>query len=90
MKWISVNDKLPDVEINGKKVLIYRIVNPSQSEIAMSIHETNMVRHCNKNETWWTELPEPPCTDKCPDCNSEMYFKDNLVICSSCCFSKCK
>lgn len=59
--WVSVSEKLPTIEDNGKKVLIYRIVNDSQSSLAISIHETIMVKHCNPNETWWMELPKPPC-----------------------------
>jgi hypothetical protein len=61
ISWVAVSDKLPTVEDNGQKVLIYRIMNDSQSSLAISIHETNMVKHCNPNETWWMELPEPPC-----------------------------
>ena len=59
--WVAVSEKLPTVEDNGGKVLIYRIMNDSQSSLAISIHETNMVKHCNPNETWWMELPKPPC-----------------------------
>ena len=61
ISWVAVSEKLPTVEDNGQKVLIYRIMNDSQSNLAISIHETNMVKYCNPNETWWRELPEPPC-----------------------------
>ena len=61
ISWVAVSEKLPTVVDNGKKVLIYRIMNESQSSLAISIHETNMVKHCNPNETWWMELPKPPC-----------------------------
>lgn len=61
ISWVAVSEKLPTVEDNGQKVLIYRIMNESQSSLAISIHETNMVKHCNPNETWWMELPKPPC-----------------------------
>ena len=61
ISWVLVSEKLPTVEENGQKVLIYRIMNDSQSSLAISIHETNMVKHCNPNETWWMELPKPPC-----------------------------
>ena len=61
ISWVAVSEKLPTVEDNGQKVLIYRIMNYSQSSLAISIHETNMVKHCNPNETWWMELPKPPC-----------------------------
>jgi hypothetical protein len=60
MEWINVNDRLPTVENDGVKVLIHRIVNDSQSLIAISIHDTLMVKHCNPNETHWMPLPEPP------------------------------
>jgi hypothetical protein len=29
--------------------------------LAISIHETSMVKYCNVDETWWMELPKPPC-----------------------------
>jgi len=61
INWVAVSEKLPTVEDNGQKVLIYRIMNESQASLAISIHETNMVKHCNQNETWWMELPKPPC-----------------------------
>ncbi len=58
--WVACSDKLPTVEKNGRKVLIYRIMNDSQVSLAISIYETSMVKHCNVNETWWMELPKPP------------------------------
>ena len=61
ISWVAASEKLPSVEQNGNKVLIYRIMNESQLCLAISIHETNMVKHCNPNETWWMELPKPPC-----------------------------
>ena len=61
ISWVAASDKLPSVEQNGNKVLIYRIMNDSQESLAISIHDTNMVKHCNPNETWWMELPKPPC-----------------------------
>lgn len=60
MNWIAVSNKLPIEEDNGEKVLIFRIMNGSQESLAISIHDTNMVKHCNPNETWWMELPKPP------------------------------
>jgi hypothetical protein len=58
--WVSANDKLPTVEQNGKKVLLFRILNDSQESQSVSIHETSMVKYCNKEETWWMKLPELP------------------------------
>lgn len=55
--WVSCSEKLPTVEENGQKVLIYRIMNDSQASLAISIHETSLVKHCDVNETWWMELP---------------------------------
>lgn len=60
INWIAVSEKLPTEKDNGEKVLIYRIMNGSQESLAISIHDTNMVKHCNRNETWWMELPKPP------------------------------
>lgn len=61
ISWVAASEKLPSVEQNGNKVLIYRIMNDSQESLAISIHETSMVKYCNPNETWWMELPKPPC-----------------------------
>ena len=59
--WVAASEKLPSVEQNGNKVLIYRIMNNSQESLAISIYETSMVKYCNVDETWWMELPKPPC-----------------------------
>ena len=61
ISWVFANDKLPTVEQNGKKVLLYRIMNDSQESQSVSIHETSMVKYCNKEETWWMEIPPLPC-----------------------------
>jgi hypothetical protein len=61
ISWVTASEKLPSVEQNGSKVLIYRIMNDSQESLAISIHETSMVKYCNVDETWWMELPKPPC-----------------------------
>jgi RecB family endonuclease NucS len=61
ISWVAASEKLPSVEQNGNKVLIYRIMNDSQESLAISIHETSMVKYCNVDETWWMELPKPPC-----------------------------
>lgn len=62
--WIPLSSKQPTKEINGEKVLIYRLMNDSQKSQAITIHETVMVKHCDPDETWWTELPKPPKTNK--------------------------
>jgi hypothetical protein len=61
ISWVAASEKLPSVEQNGNKVLIYRIMNDSQESLAISIHETSMVKYCNVDETWWMELPKLPC-----------------------------
>ena len=61
ISWVAASEKLPSIEANGQKVLIYRIMNDSQESLAISIHETSMVKYCNVDETWWMELPKPPC-----------------------------
>jgi len=61
ISWVYANDKLPTAEENGKKVLLYRIMNDSQESQSVSIHETSMVKYCNKEETWWMEIPPLPC-----------------------------
>lgn len=61
ISWVAASEKLPSVEQNGNKVLMYRIMNDSQESLAISVHETSMVKYCNPDETWWMELPKPPC-----------------------------
>lgn len=60
MKWIRLKDRKPDVKIDGDRILLYRITNESQSDISISICRTNMIKVCNKEETWWMSLPEKP------------------------------
>lgn len=59
-KWISADDRLPEVETEGAKVLLYRVLNEGQSNMSKSIHDTVMVKHCNPKETWWQPLPDKP------------------------------
>lgn len=60
MKWIKLSNRVPDIQIDGVKILIYRIVNDSQENIAMSIHDTHMIKFCDANETRWMSLPDKP------------------------------
>ena len=62
MKWIKLKDRKPSIEIDGKKILLYRLTNDSQRELSSTIFETNMVKFCDENETWWMALPEEPRT----------------------------
>ena len=61
--WIKLKDKKPSVKSDGEKVLLFRIVNKSQESIAISIHDTSMVKFCDENETWWMRLPDKPKID---------------------------
>jgi len=61
MKWISLKDKLPNEKEHGNKVLLYRAeVMPSQKAMEISIFNTHMIKHCDKETTYWMELPKPP------------------------------
>lgn len=62
--WIKLKFQSPNVVDNGNKVLVYRTMNISQESMSMSIYETSMVKYCDPEETWWTNLPNPPKTDK--------------------------
>lgn len=58
MKWIKLKDRRPDINIDGNKVLLYRLTNEGQKDMSISIHNTNMMKHCDPNETWWMALPD--------------------------------
>lgn len=60
MKWIKLKDRKPSVDIDGEKILVYRILNEGQKGISTSIFTTHMVKHCDENETWWMALPNDP------------------------------
>lgn len=60
MRWIKLKDRKPSVNIDGKKVLLYRLLNEEQKELSISIYDTAMIKHCNENETWWMALPDDP------------------------------
>lgn len=57
--WTILADHKP-TEKDGKKVLIYRISNEQQELMAMTIFDTALIHLCDKNETWWMPLPQPP------------------------------
>ena len=58
--WIKLSDKMPTVSANGYAVLVYRIPVPNQRANAITVYLTEMIKHCDKNETWWMQLPEEP------------------------------
>lgn len=59
-KWVKASESLPTIELNGDKILLYRISNEGQLDVEISVYSTAKVRHCNPNETWWMDLPAPP------------------------------
>jgi hypothetical protein len=56
-EWVSVEDRLPTLEENGEKVLIHRLMNDSQKLLAYSVHDTKMVKYCDKDTFWKTLTP---------------------------------
>lgn len=60
MKWIKLKDRKPSIDIDGKKILVYRIMNESQASMSISILDTNMIKYSNADETWWMALPDKP------------------------------
>lgn len=60
MEWIKLKDRKPSSEIDGEKVLVYRIPSESQESNAISILDTRMTKFCNEDETWWISLPDKP------------------------------
>lgn len=55
--WIKLSDKKPNVKEHGDSVLVYRIPTDGQCAMSICIYDTAMIKHCDKNETWWMELP---------------------------------
>ena len=62
MKWIKLKDRKPSCEIEGEKVLVYRIMNENQASMAISILDTKIIKYSNEDETWWMALPDEPRT----------------------------
>lgn len=63
MKWIKLKDRIPDKDIDGKKVLVCRILNKGQEDLNPSILPVDKIHLCDVNETWWIALPELPNMD---------------------------
>ena len=57
--WIPVSERLPEEKEVGKKVLVWRRLNESQSSLNPSIYNTNMVKHCD-TDALWQPLPPAP------------------------------
>ena len=57
--WVSGEDRLPDVKKDGNKVLLFREMNESQKALSMCIHDTSMIKYCEKS-SYWMPLPAPP------------------------------
>lgn len=60
MKWIKLKDRKPCINIDGDKVLIYRILNKDQESQSISIFDTKLIKYSNDEETWWMSLPDKP------------------------------
>jgi len=85
MEWIRLSDKLPTIENQGVKVLLYRIMNEDQKLLSTTIHETAMVKHCNPDETWWMPLPEPPCVGNNVDASVDLSINYDGVLATGVC-----
>lgn len=59
-KWNLLDEIVPSPSIHGEKLLVYRVMNESQRNMAYSILDTTLIRFCQPKETWWCELPNPP------------------------------
>ena len=57
--WVSVEDRLPDVKKDGNKVLLFREMNESQKALSICVHDTSMIKYCEKS-SYWMPLPAPP------------------------------
>ena len=60
MKWIKLKDRKPSIEVDGEKILVYRIMDESQASMSISILDMNMIKYSNEDETWWMALPDKP------------------------------
>jgi uncharacterized HAD superfamily protein len=58
-KWISAKE-LSNANEVGKKVLLFRKMNDSQREMAITVYDTFLVKHCDPETTFWQKLPNPP------------------------------
>jgi hypothetical protein len=59
-KWISCKNELPDKKKVGSKVLLFRKMNDSQIEMAITVYDTFLVKHCDPETTFYQPLPNPP------------------------------
>lgn len=91
--WISLRYATPNIERHGDKVLLFRVMNAHQKDLEISIHSTDMVKHCNADETWWQQLPEKPYLGnsiilQCSNCNANYRefnpTEEGFKICDNC------
>ena len=59
--WVALSERQPTIEADGEKILVYRIMNDSQKSLSITVYDTYSTKFCDKNETWWMQLPKPPC-----------------------------
>jgi hypothetical protein len=59
-KWTKVSDKLPEPSTDGEKIILFRIGNDAQKSNQITIHDSNMVKYCEANETWWKSIGDTP------------------------------
>lgn len=60
MKWIKLSDRMPDEEIDGERLLVFRKNNEGQQKGELEVYPTDRMRFCNKEETFWMSLPSKP------------------------------
>ena len=58
--FLAFFNLLPFGMFDGKKVLVFRIMNDGQKAQAISILDVAMIKHSDENETWWMTLPNEP------------------------------
>jgi len=79
MKYIKLSNETPTIEEYGEKVLVWRIMNQGQQDQNPSILPISMLKQCNKNETWWCELPNNPHKKEQEDANNFESFKKRIL-----------
>ncbi|RIV50898.1 hypothetical protein D2V93_08485 [Flagellimonas taeanensis] len=60
MKWTKVSERLPSVEIDGEKVLLYKTIEGREEAESMFIIDTTLIRHFWMGDNYWMSLPYRP------------------------------